>query len=126
MNKQHSNMQITNFLHFSVGYADLSVNERKQRMKQLYGFDCNCEACMNDYPLENVLKQKEFQCLNTTEREKYGKAFGMYLLYKDRKQLKQSFLHLEEMSKKSFPTFKINGLTKILAAQLQFDQREYQ
>ena len=109
-----------------MSHAELPPIERKQKMKDSFGFDCSCEACINDYPLENVMRQRQFNNLKISESEKLVKKLVNHLEYKDKKQLQQSFQYLEEIAKKNYPTFEITGLTGAIVDQLQFDQREYQ
>jgi len=42
---------------YSSKYEDTSIAERQQNHFKIFGFNCECEACVNDYPMAKELSQ---------------------------------------------------------------------
>ncbi|XP_037048121.1 SET and MYND domain-containing protein 4-like [Bradysia coprophila] len=106
------------FDNYGYHFANVSKSYRRMDLLKQYRFECDCEACKNDWPLLSQLKVSDRMCLN--KAKKCCRELG--LMNCNRKKAIVKYKELCEMldkSGKNFPSLETCSIMQSAAAYLE-------
>lgn len=103
------------FVSYGVHFDDTTLPERRQKLKKSYKFECDCIACVKNYPLHKQLKRKDLRfCLSFEDTKSVRDAVSQFK--KHTRYIEKNFKHHpshETMITTRMLEFSLNEISKV-------------